>query len=156
MSLSISQIKLLKLNDRAGAARLKISLLNKSNASIYREIVLAASWTSDSPTNNKEKADEEAISTQSAEVNGKPETNKSKLDKSPEAIEKSELEANEKTNNTWRKPKNFKRPVSHKKATAGAKPLEQKQPNTNKNPEETKPKPSTVRLGQFDNWTEYA
>ncbi|KAJ8723977.1 hypothetical protein PYW07_007957 [Mythimna separata] len=148
-------IKLLKLNERAGAARLKLNQQNKSNSSMYRDIVLAASWTSDAKTNNKEKAVEEPVSIQAGKENIKAEVNKPK-DKSPEAVEKSELEGTEKTNNSWRKPKNLKRPATHKKPTANAKSQEKKNPNTDEKRDEAKPIESDVRLGQFDDWADYA
>lgn len=123
---------------------------------MYREIVLAASWTSSkTQTSNEKKTDEEPASTQNADENIKPEKNKLTLIKSPEVAEKAELETTEKINNGWRRPKNFKRPVAHKRPTAAAKLQEKKNTDTNEKQGEAKPKEAGVHLGQCDDWTDY-
>ena len=81
-----------------------------------------------------------------------PGKSKPTLKKTPEAVEKPAPETIEMVNG-WRRPKNFKRPVAHKKPTPRGKTQDKKKQDSNEKPV-AKPK-DEVRLGECEDWTEY-
>lgn len=140
------------MNSRAGAARLKTPQDYQATTSMYRNIVLSASWTTKEPQTNDvpkivqvngPKFNQSVENIKKQEFN-----NKSKLNDKTEFVDKSEKETNEKRSKSGYS-KNNKKSEMRKKQETNNKPNSSKKRNTNDNENAEK------NLGECEDWTEY-
>ncbi|CAH1637688.1 unnamed protein product [Spodoptera littoralis] len=133
-------IKLLKLNERAGAKSKRINRIGHTS-SMYRNIVLAASWT----PSNTQTTKIEVLPPTDTKTNDQDQKSTSitkKTNKSPETIEKGQKETNDKQNN-----------ISKKNKKSGH---NEGQISKTKQPKPGRDDKTSYILGQHDDWTDYA
>ncbi|KAF9405403.1 hypothetical protein HW555_013843 [Spodoptera exigua] len=140
-------IKLVKLNERAGAKN-KINRVNHTS-SMYRNIVLAASWTPSNTQTNKIEVLPTTVtktSKKTTEQDQKPTCTATKSNKTPETIEKGQKETTEKRNNSSK---------HNKKAGNNDKQIN-KTKQQNERPANSENTKTGYILGQHDDWADYA
>ncbi|KAH9636620.1 hypothetical protein HF086_003438 [Spodoptera exigua] len=141
------KIKLVKLNERAGAKN-KINRVNHTS-SMYRNIVLAASWTPSNTQTNKIEVlptTDAKTSKKTTEQDQKPTCTATKSNKTPETIEKGQKETNEKRSNS---SKHIKKAGNNDKQINKTK-------QQNERPRNTEITKTGYILGQHDDWADYA